>query len=111
MSPGAGGHKVDPEVLTSYATNLDHYNSEADKFGDLIADADVTDESWGLIGLAVKQTYTEKLEQLKELLGQMKEGVGSFQEKLNRAAEIYDGNEKDAVMTFGNFETTIDGPQ
>ncbi|SFN94855.1 hypothetical protein [Amycolatopsis rubida] len=111
MSPTNGGHKVDTAALAKYSTGLDRYKGEAGKFGDLINHADVTDKSWGLIGLAVKQTYTGKLDDLKELLELLKSGVESFQGKVSKAAEIYDGHEQDTVMRFGKFETKIDGPR
>ena len=111
-TPGAGGgHKVDTQALTTYASDLGHYKDEAGKFGDLVDQADVTDKSWGLIGLAVKQTYTDKLTELRELLELMKTGVDAFSGKLDQAAAIYNGYEDDTKMFFGKYETTIDGPR
>ncbi|MBB1153099.1 hypothetical protein [Amycolatopsis dendrobii] len=103
-------HSVVTTAITKYSTGLDHYKSEAGKFGNLVSQADVGDKSWGLIGLIAKQTYTGKLDELKQLLEAMKSGVEAFQGKLDKAAEIYDGHEKDAVMTFGKFDAKIDGP-
>lgn len=112
MSGGSGqGYGVDIPALQNYAKNLDYYNGEADKFGGLVDQADVTNESWGLIGLAVKQTYTDKLADLRDLLQQMKEGVDALTEKLGTAAAIYQGNEDDAAMTFGKHEAEVDGPR
>ena len=111
-SPGAGGgHKVNTQALTTYAKTLGHYKEEAGKFGDLVDQADVTDKSWGLIGLAVKQTYTGKLNELNELLELMKTGVDAFSGKLDQAASIYRGFEDDTKMYFGKYEATIDGPR
>lgn len=107
----SGGYGVDIPALKTYANNLDFYNTEADKFGKLVDQADVTDESWGLIGLVAKQTYTSKLAELRDLMEKMKEGVDSLTEKVNTAAAIYQGNEDDAAMTFGQHEATIDGPR
>ena len=103
-------HSVVTTAITKYSTGLDHYKSEAGKFGNLVGQADVGDKSWGLIGLVAKQTYTGKLEELKQLLEAMKSGVEALQGKLDKAAEIYDGHEKDTVMTFGKFGAKIDGP-
>ncbi|MEU4669050.1 type VII secretion target [Amycolatopsis sp. NPDC023774] len=104
-------HDVDPQILRNYASGtLPHYKDEATKFGNLVNSADVTDKSWGLIGLAVKQTYTSKLEDLRQMLELMKTGVDTLGGKLNQAAEIYDGHEKDTVMAFGKFKANIDGP-
>lgn len=107
----SGGYGVDIPALKTYASNLDFYNTEADKFGNLVDQADVTNESWGLIGLYCKQFYTEKLAELRDLLGEMKQGVDSLGEKITTAASIYDGMEDDATMTFGAHEAEIDGPR
>ena len=104
------GHKVNTQALTTYASALGHYKDEAGKFGDLVGQADVTDKSWGLIGLAVKQTYTSKLGDLRELLELLKTGVDAYSGKLNQAAEIYDGHEKDVTMVLGKYKAEIDGP-
>lgn len=109
--PGAGGHAVNTQALTDYAKNLGYYKEEAGKFGDLVDQADVTDKSWGLIGLAVKQTYTGKLAELRELLELMKTGVDAYSGKLTQAASIYNGFENDVTMTLGKYEATIDGPR
>ncbi|MEW2499394.1 hypothetical protein ACQPXB_03915 [Amycolatopsis sp. CA-161197] len=104
-------HDVDPQILKTYASStLPHYKDETTKFGNLVNQADVTDKSWGLIGLAVKQTYTSKLDDLRQMLELMKTGVDTLGGKMNQAAEIYDGHEKDTVMTFGKFKANIDGP-
>ncbi|QRP45402.1 hypothetical protein [Amycolatopsis sp. FDAARGOS 1241] len=105
------GHEVDLPALRKYASStLPHYKDAAAKFGNLVDQADVTDKSWGLIGLAVKQTYTSKLENLRELLELMKTGVDTFSGKMSQAADIYDGKQKDAVLKLGKTKVTIDGP-
>ncbi|EME60487.1 hypothetical protein [Amycolatopsis decaplanina] len=108
--PGAGGHAVKTQALTDYANKLGYYKEEAGKFGGLVDQADVTDKSWGLIGLAVKQTYTGKLADLRELLELMKTGVDAFSGKMTQAASIYNGFENDATITLGKYEAKIDGP-
>ncbi|WP_328606184.1 type VII secretion target [Amycolatopsis sp. NBC_00345] len=110
MTTDGSGHAVDPKALRTYATGLGHYKDEAAKFGNLVNQADVTDKSWGLIGLAVKQTYTSKLGDLRELLELLKTGVDAYSGKLNQAAEIYDGHEKDVTMVLGKYKAEIDGP-
>lgn len=107
---GGQGYGVNTAELNTYANNLSYYTSEADKFGHLVDQADVSNESWGLIGLYCKQFYTEKLAELRDLLGEMKEGVDSLSDKITTAAKIYDGMEADATMTFGAHEAEVDGP-
>lgn len=107
--PGTG-HAVITDDLRSYSQNLSFYSSEADKFGNLVDQADVTDQSWGLIGLAVKQTYTDKLAELRELLQTMKEGVDALSGKMTSAADIYEGYEQDTIIQLGKHKAKIDGP-
>ena len=107
----AKGYAVDTAALKTYGNNLSYYSSEADKFGNLVDQADVSNESWGVIGLFVKQTYTEKLTELRELLNEMKEGVEALTDKIGQAANIYDGMENDASIKFGQHEAEVDGPR
>ncbi|WP_028852077.1 hypothetical protein [Thermocrispum municipale] len=105
------GYNVDIPALKTYANNLSFYTSEADKFGTLIDQAEVPEKAWGLVGLFAKQTYSEKLKELEDLLGQMKQGVENFSEKISTAAKVYEGMENDTAMSFGGHQTTIDGPK
>lgn len=105
------GYTVNVPALRTYSKNLGFYEEEADAFGRLVDQADVTNESWGLIGLAVKGQYTDKLQELRDLLDTMKQGVQTFSDKINTAATIYQGAEDDATMNFGKHEAHIDGPR
>lgn len=112
MGGGPGkGYAVDTAALKTYSNNLSYYSSEADKFGALIDQADVTNEAWGIIGSHYKQDYTSKLAELRELLNEMREGVETLVDKISTAAKIYDGMEDDASMTFGRHQAEIDGPR
>jgi len=97
--------------LDTYAKNLGYYSSEADKFGALIDQADVSNEAWGIIGSHYKSTYTERLTELRELLAEMKEGVETLADKIATAAKVYKGMEDDTAMTFGQHQAQIDGPR
>lgn len=105
------GVKVDIPALQTYAKNLSYYTSEADTFGALIDQADVSNEAWGIIGSHYKEQYTSKLAELRDLLGVMKEGVEALADKITTAAKVYQGMEDDTSMTFGRFEAKIDGPR
>lgn len=110
MTPGKG-YAVNVPALRTYGKNLSFYEDEAAAFGRLVDQADVTNESWGLIGLAVKGQYTDKLRELRELLDTMSKGVQTFSDKINTAGDIYHGAEDDAKMNFGKHEAQIDGPR
>lgn len=111
MTAPGKGHAVDTAALKTYAQNLSYYTSEADKLGSLIDQSDVTNEAWGVIGSHYKQDYTSKLAELRDLLGEMKEGVETLVDKISTAAKIYDGLENDASMKFGQHQAHIDGPR
>lgn len=105
------GIKVDVAALTAYARQLGYYQSEADKFGGAIDQADVTNEAWGLMGVWVKQSYTDRLAELRSLLDEMKQGVDALTSKISDSAAVYQGAEDDKVITFGHHEAMIDGPR
>ncbi len=105
------GYQVDVAALTSYANQLGYYESEADKFTRLVDQADVSNEAWGVVGIWAKQSYTERLADLRSLLADMKEGVETLTTKIRDSAAVYQGTEDDAVMTFGKHQATIDGPR
>ncbi|MGO1057176.1 hypothetical protein [Crossiella sp. CA198] len=108
---GPGKVKVNVPALTNYAKQLEYYSSEADKFGRLVDQADVTNEAWGVMGAFAKGAYTDRLGELRELLAAMKEGVADLSGKLLDTAAIYKGAEDDAVIKFGKHEAKIDGPR
>lgn len=106
-----GGIQVDTAALTSYAKNLGFYGTEADKFGALIDQADVTNEAWGVMGVWAKKSYTDHLTELRDLLAEMKEGVETLTTKISDTAAVYQGQEDDTVITFGQHQAMIDGPR
>ncbi|MEU6645098.1 hypothetical protein ABZ863_21395 [Saccharomonospora sp. NPDC046836] len=102
------GIQTSIEAISGYARQLPHYEGEADKFGNLIDAADVTDEAWGVVGIFAKQGYTERLAELRSLLTDMKDGVDAFVTKLNKAAEMYQNAEDAGAITFGRHQAEID---
>lgn len=102
------GIRTNIEAISGYARRLPHYEQEADKFGNLIDEADVTNEAWGLVGIFAKQGYTERLAELRSLMNDMKDGVDGFITKMNKAAEMYQGAEDAGTITFGQHQAQID---
>jgi hypothetical protein len=103
--------QVNVEALTAYAKQLGYYEGEADKFGNLVDQADVTNEAWGVMGVWAKQSYAEKLGELRSLLAEMKEGVAALTTKISDTAAVYQGQEDDTVIRFGQHQAMIDGPR
>ncbi|MBE1465022.1 hypothetical protein [Kibdelosporangium phytohabitans] len=106
-----GSSQVDIPALENYATQLGYYQAESGKFSELVNRADVTNDAWGIVGVWAKQSYTDRLAELRALMEQMRQGVDALTEKVTLSAAIYRGNEKDQAMRFGKHEAVIDGPR
>ncbi|OLF15362.1 hypothetical protein [Actinophytocola xanthii] len=102
------GTQVDIAALTAYARQLGYYEGEADKFGNLIDAADVTNEAWGIIGSFAKQGYTDRLAELRSLLEDMKSGVDALTTKIDQSAQMYQGIEDAGTVRFGQYEAQIE---
>lgn len=102
------GFTVQINALRGYGDNLDDFKSQADTFTELVDKADVTDEAWGVVGLATKGSYTEALAELNDLLSRMKDGLSATADKIRKAADIYEGNDKEGALQLGKHEGEID---
>ena len=100
--------KTNTTTLRTYGTDLGHYKDEAGKFGNLIGTADVGDKSWGLIGLVAKQMYTGKLDELRQLLEAMKAGTDALTDKMGKAADLYETQEKEVADALDKIGTAIE---
>ena len=109
MSSPGGETQVVVDALNAYSTQLGYYDSEADKFGALVDEADVTNEAWGVMGAFAKSSYVERLSELRSLLDEMKQGVEALTAKMKDTAAIYQGTEDAAVIEFGRHQAMIDG--
>ncbi|WP_197320632.1 type VII secretion target [Saccharomonospora sp. NB11] len=103
-----GGFKVEVEALRNYRNALDDFGDQANEFKDLVSRADVGDESWGLVGLATKSSYTEALGELNDLLSRMQEGLSALGDKFKTAADMYAGNDDQGAITIGRYQVEID---
>ncbi|SDO89817.1 type VII secretion target [Lentzea jiangxiensis] len=83
------GFSVSPEELRTFAGKLDGHHSTASGIAELVALADVGDKSWGVIGIFVKDQYTQMLGDLKETMQAMQNGLKSGADKFRDTAEGY----------------------
>ncbi|GAA5153422.1 MULTISPECIES: ESX-1 secretion-associated protein [Amycolatopsis] len=90
------GFDVNADELRQYAGKLDAQHGTAGEIAGLVGKADVGDKSWGVVGLFVKNQYTQMLGDLNDLFGDLQEGLQSGAEKFRGAAEGYQAQE-DAV--------------
>ena len=111
---GTSGSGIGVEVgeLKAFVGTLDFYESESNKFDALVERANgVSNESWGLIGLFVKDTYTRQLDVLRGLVDDMTEAIGAMSDKIAEAAQVYESTEQDHVIMFGEHRAEVDGIQ
>ncbi|MFF5986301.1 type VII secretion target [Prauserella flavalba] len=103
----SGGYHVDVPALHKYKDNLGSYQEQAGKFTELVAKADVGDESWGIIGLFTKSQYTETLGQLQEHLRSMQDGLRSASDKITSAAEQYQAMDDEVARLMNEILNRI----
>jgi hypothetical protein len=74
-----------------------------------VGPSDVGDESWGIVGLFVKSTYTGMLGDLNDLLGDMKNGLQVGAEKMTACAADYRSIEEQAAKIFTDGQAELGG--
>ncbi|GHG46547.1 MULTISPECIES: hypothetical protein [Amycolatopsis] len=104
------GYRVRVDALHEYVSDLDKYRDQGAKITEKVAQADVGDKSWGVVGLFTKSGYDDTLRELHSLLASIADGLASAQAKLTDAANVYQGVEDDHKIFFGQVETLLDGP-
>ncbi|MGW4057189.1 hypothetical protein ACWEGE_02860 [Amycolatopsis sp. NPDC004747] len=104
------GYRIEVDALHQYVGDLDEYRDQGAKITEKVAQADVGDKSWGVVGLFTKSGYDDTLRELHSLLTSIADGLASAQAKLTDAANVYQGVEDDHKIFFGQVETLLDGP-
>ncbi|MEU7481302.1 type VII secretion target [Lentzea sp. NPDC042327] len=102
------GFKVNPEELRQFAGKLEDHHGRASQIAGLVAKADVTDKSWGLYGLVVKDDYTRILEDLKDMFTDMQAGLQSASDKFRGTAQGYADQEEALKKVFDGIQIEID---
>lgn len=108
------GYGVVIDELRNYANNLSGKKDTAQEIADLVSQSDVGDESWGAVGLFVKQRYSELLADLHGLLADVQNGLESASGKFSSAAGAYqeaeDGHAKSMRDVLAKLEGLGDQP-
>ncbi|GHF87606.1 hypothetical protein FHX82_000850 [Amycolatopsis bartoniae] len=100
---------VDANELRQYAGKLDAQRGTAGEIAGLVSKADVSDKSWGVVGLFVKQKYTGMLADLNDLFTDLQEGLQSGAEKFRGAADGYQAQEDAVKDLLKGFQLEIEG--
>ncbi|MEU7475203.1 ESX-1 secretion-associated protein [Lentzea sp. NPDC042327] len=102
------GFDVNPAELTAFAGKLDGYRSAASELAGLVGQSDVGGKSWGVIGLFVKDEYTQMLNDLNELFKDMQNGLQSGADKFRGTAQGYQDQEDALMQIFDGLQVEID---
>lgn len=104
----SGGFDVSPQELRTFASKLDGHRGTAAAIAGLVAAADVSDRSWGVVGLVVKSEYTRMLGDLNELFTALQEGLRSGSEKFTGAAQDYSEQEEAVEELLSGLQVRLD---
>ncbi|MFS8099834.1 ESX-1 secretion-associated protein [Lentzea alba] len=88
------GFSVNPDELREFAGQLQGHQNFASQVAALVDKADVGDKSWGVVGIFVKQQYTQMLKDLQDTMKAMTEGLDSGAEKFRDTAQGYADQEE-----------------
>jgi hypothetical protein len=102
------GFDVNPDELTAFAGKLEGHHGTASGIAGLVGTADVGNKSWGIVGLFVKDEYTQMLGDLKELFTDLQDGLQSAGEKFRGTADGYREQEEALKKIFDGVQVEID---
>ena len=100
--PNGEGFEVDVAGVREYSGKLADDKNLVSEVEGLVGQADVGNESWGIVGLFVHGKYTEMLGDLRTLLGDMKEGLQSGSDKMTESADVYQSVEDAIAKVFND---------
>lgn len=88
-----GKFDVDTVALRKYVDDLHIYQGQGERLGHAIGTAhdNVTDVSWGIVGLFVLDKYKETAKALQDFLHDSQEYLGGVSDRLGAAASTYEG--------------------
>jgi hypothetical protein len=105
------GVEVDPNQLDDFAQYLADRQAVPTEVKSLVTQSDVGDQSWGVIGFALKPKYTGLLDQFRDLLDDLHDGLGTASDKFSVSAEEYRASDQRGEKAFKDLiakRTTTD---
>ena len=88
MPDGGSGFEVNVGGVRDYSGALSEDKALVSEIDGLVSQADVGNESWGIVGLFVHSKYTDMLGDLHDLLNDMCEGLQSGADKMTATADV-----------------------
>lgn len=105
----ADGFNVNLDGIDAYSGKLTGDKALVSEVQGLVSQSDVGDESWGIVGLFVKSTYTDMLGELNTLLGDMSEGLQGGADKMTATAGDYRAVEDAVAAIFNEGAAALGG--
>jgi hypothetical protein len=105
----ADGFNVNLAGIDNYAGKLSGDKALVSEVRGLVSQSDVGDESWGIVGLFVKSTYTGMLGDLNGLLGDMSDGLQGGADKMTETAADYRAVEDAVAAIFNEGAAALGG--
>ncbi|HVW44740.1 MAG TPA: hypothetical protein VHC18_25675 [Amycolatopsis sp.] len=102
------GYAVDIAALTKYSGDLKSTKDSVSQVTGKVDEADVGDKSWGIVGLFVKHKYTDMLNDLKDLLKEMENGLDSASAKIGSAAKAYRESDEQHKQALSEIVKQLD---
>ncbi|MBB3662163.1 MULTISPECIES: ESX-1 secretion-associated protein [Prauserella salsuginis group] len=103
------GFDVNADELDTYAGKLGGQRQTANQISGLVDKADVSNESWGVVGIFVFDNYKEMLGDLKDLFTSLDEGFASGEDKFKNAAKGYRDKEQAVKELLDTFDIDMGG--
>jgi hypothetical protein len=100
--PDGAGFNVSVGGVRDYSGALAQDKALVSEVSGLVSQADVGNESWGIVGLFVHGKYTDMLGDLKNLLQDMSDGLQSGADKMTDTADLYQGIEDSIAKAFND---------
>lgn len=97
-----GGFNVSVPGVRDYSATLADEKATVSEIDGLVSQADVGNESWGIVGLFVHGEYTQMLGDLHSLLGDMSDGLQAGSEKMAETADLYQSIEDTIAQIFND---------
>lgn len=101
------GFDVNSDELDAYAGKLGGQRSTASEISGLVDKADVADQSWGVVGIFVFDTYKDMLKDLEDLFTSLDEGFASGEDKFMNAAKGYREKERAVKELLDGFNIEV----
>lgn len=101
------GFAVNLDGVGDYSGTLAEDKALVAEVSGLVAQSDVGDESWGIVGLFVRSKYTDMLGDLGDLLTDMSDGLQAGAEKMAECAAAYREVNEAAAQAFQGIQGSI----